>query len=229
MNEAAINNNYNVTLTGELIDHTDPESAIKALATLFKIPQQTAETYFKQAPLVIKKSVNAMTAEKFQQALHNAGLHCHITVINSEQPMTKTSITEQVSEFSFEMAGQPDYGFITVNIPANDMIKVEASSMATMDTNMRMKTKMRGGFSRLLTGESIFINEFTAEGIAGEIGIAPAAPGDVRHQYLDGDCIYLQNSAFVACGPNVEIKSKWQGMLKGFFSGENLFLIRAQG
>ena len=47
--------------------------------------------------------------------------------------------------------------------------------MATMSSNMVMKTKMRGGLSRLVTGESIFINEFTADGGAGEIGIAPGS------------------------------------------------------
>ena len=102
--------------------------------------------------------------------------------------------------------------------------------MATMDTNLQMKTKMRGGLGRLLTGESIFINEFTAEGGAGEIGIAPSLPGDLVHRYLDDDTIiYLQNSAFVAAGMDVKVESKWQGLTKGFFSGESLFLIRCSG
>ena len=35
--------------------------------------------------------------------------------------------------------------------------------MATMDTNIKMKTKMKGGPGRLLTGENIFMNDFTAE------------------------------------------------------------------
>ena len=40
---------------------------------------------------------------------------------------------------------------------------------------------------------------------------------------------FLQNSAFVAATPGVELESKWQGMIKGFFSGESLFLIRCSG
>lgn len=138
-------------------------------------------------------------------------------------------IQSNQSEYDFNIEGKPDYAFVTVNVPAGKMLKVEASAMATMDTNMQMKTKMRGGLSRLVTRESIFINEFSAQGAPGEIGIAPGAPGDLCHQYLDNQTIYLQNSAFVACGPNVEIQSKWQGLMKGFFSGESLFLIRAQG
>ena len=109
------------------------------------------------------------------------------------------------------------------------MLKVEASAMATMDTNISMKTKFKGGLSRFLTGESIFINEFTAEGGPGEIGIAPGPPGDLEHVYLDGDVIFLQNSAFVASSPDILVETKWQGLMKGFFSGENLFLIRCSG
>ena len=129
----------------------------------------------------------------------------------------------------FQISGQPDYAFVTVEIPAGQTLKVEASAMATMDTHLVMKTKLRGGLGRFVTGESIFINEFTADGGPGEIGIAPGAPGDLRHFYLDDQTIYLQNSGFVACTPGVTVESKWQGLLKGFFSGESLFLIRCQG
>ncbi len=109
------------------------------------------------------------------------------------------------------------------------MLKVEASAMATMDTTLKMKTKMKGGLSRLITGESVFINDFTAEKGPGEISIAPGPPGDLEHVYLEDSVIYLQNSAFVASGPNVKVETKWQGLVKGFFSGESLFLIKCSG
>ena len=101
--------------------------------------------------------------------------------------------------------------------------------MATMDTNIRMKTKLTGGFGRFLSGESIFINEFTAENGPGDISIAPGPPGDMEHVLLEDDIIYLQNSAFVASGPDILVESKWQGLIRGFFSGESLFLIRCSG
>jgi|TARA_B100001971_G_C18196610_1_gene541861 uncharacterized protein (TIGR00266 family) len=125
--------------------------------------------------------------------------------------------------------GKPDFAFVTVQVPGEQTLKVEASAMATMSTNMEMKTKFKGGFSRFLTGESIFINEFTARGGSGEIGIAPGSPGDLVHYYVNNrEEIYLQSSAFVASGMGVEVDSKWQGF-KGFFSGESLFLIRCAG
>lgn len=133
------------------------------------------------------------------------------------------------SDVPFQITNRPDFAFLTVQIPANETLKVEASAMATMDSHIEMKTKMKGGLSRLLTGESLFINEFTAAGGKGEIKIAPGAAGDLEHYHLSGnEEIFLQSSAYVASTPSVEIDSKWQGM-KGFFSGEALFLVRCAG
>jgi len=138
-------------------------------------------------------------------------------------------MNKEHTDYPFVMECKPDFGFITVQIPANKTLKVEASAMATMDTNIKMKTKLKGGFGRLLTGESLFVNEFTAEHGSGEIGIAPPSPGDVEHIYLEGETIFLQNSAFVAAAMDITLETKWQGFIKGFFSGENLFLIRCSG
>lgn len=142
---------------------------------------------------------------------------------------TAVSTPETFKGYTYSIHGRPDFAFLKVQIPANQTLKVEASAMATMDTHLEMKTKMRGGLSRLLTSESIFVNDFTAKNAPAEIGIAPASPGDLVHRYLNGETIYLQNSAFVACTPEVAIETKWQGLVKGFFSGEALFLIRASG
>jgi len=133
--------------------------------------------------------------------------------------------------FDYTMACRPDFSFLTVEIPADQKLRVEASAMATMTTNVAMKSRLKGGMGRLFTGESLFINEFsTNDGRSGEIGIAPAPPGDIAHVLLAaGESIFLQNSAYLACGPQVILETKWQGFVKGFFSGENLFLIRCSG
>jgi uncharacterized protein (TIGR00266 family) len=130
---------------------------------------------------------------------------------------------------SFKLEGRPDYSFLTVEIPADETIKVEASAMATMDTNISMKTKLKGGFSRFLGGESLFINEFTADKASASLGIAPGSPGDIEHVHLNGETIYLQSTAFVASSMDVAVETKYQGLFKGFFSGESLFLIKCSG
>ena len=132
-------------------------------------------------------------------------------------------------EHEFRVECKPDFAYLTVQIPANQTLKVEASAMATMSTNMVMKTKMKGGLSRFLGGENIFINEFTAQAGPAEIGIAPGSPGDMDHVFMDGSSeIFLQSSAYVASSMNVDVDSKWQGF-KGFFSGEGLLLLRCTG
>lgn len=135
-----------------------------------------------------------------------------------------------MSEFAYEIIGAPDYAFAEVIIPEGKSLKVEASAMATMDTNIEMKTKFKGGFNRLLTGESIFINEFTSRGGSGKIGIAPSAPGDMAYvEVKNGEEYFLQNSAFVASSMTINIDSKFQGLTRSFFSGEGLFLIKCTG
>ena len=137
--------------------------------------------------------------------------------------------SQEKKGFNFKMECKPDYGFVTVNIPSGQKLKVEAAAMATMDTNIEMKSKLKGGLSRFLTGESLFINEFTALNGAGDIQLAPPCPGDVEHVYLNNESIYLQNSAFLASDFNINIETKFQGLMKGFFSGESFFLIKCSG
>lgn len=136
---------------------------------------------------------------------------------------------EQKSEFEFSYSAKPDFAYLTVQIPQGKTLKVEAAAMAAMDTNLEMKTKFKGGLNRIFSGESLFINEFTAQKGQAEIQIAPASPGDLTHVYLDNQVIYLQNTAFVASGAQVNVEAKWQGLVKGFFSGESFFLIRCSG
>lgn len=245
---------FDIVLTGELTENTTPDAAINALASLFKISTERAQQLFDAAPKVVKANVDADTAKKYQAGIEKLGLKVEVRPVASESeinstpvvvapavPVVTSTVTESVETkpaesapthfdgLKFNIEGRPDFSFLTVQLPANQMLKVEASAMATMDTNLVMKTKIKGGFSRLLAGESIFMNEFTAQVGAGEIGIAPAAPGDLTHRYLRGETIYLQSSALVACTPGVTIETKWQGLTKGFFSGESLFLIRATG
>jgi uncharacterized protein (TIGR00266 family) len=138
-------------------------------------------------------------------------------------------MSDKISEFTYKIETKPDYAFLNVKIPSGKTIKVEASAMASMDSNIVMKTKFSGGLKRFISGESLFINEFTAENGEGEINIAPGPPGDLEHTYLDGNTIYLQGSAFVASGLGIETDTKWQGFKRGFFSGNSFFLIKCSG
>jgi uncharacterized protein (TIGR00266 family) len=241
-------NIYNLILTGQLRAGVTLADATSALAVIFKVSEEKIQQTLAKTPVSVKSNVDASTAEKFKTAIEKTGFICEIKAVNDAiasapvpvtAPANQTISAPVVSKpaaspttfkgLTYKIEGRPDYSFLTVQIPANQTLKVEASSMATMDTHLVMKTKLKGGFGRFLTGESLFLNEFTAERAAGEIGLAPGTPGDLFHQYLDGQTIFLQNSAFVAATMDVTLETKWQGMLKGFFSGESFFLIRCSG
>jgi uncharacterized protein (TIGR00266 family) len=137
------------------------------------------------------------------------------------------------NKISYRIEHSPAYASLVLDVPANETVMVEASAMAAMDPCLKMKSKMKGGLmkgvGRMLGGESLFINEFTAEGKKGELYISPGVPGDIQHYSVSSRCgLMVQSSGFVACSPEVEIDSKFQGF-KGFFSGESLFLLKATG
>ena len=137
------------------------------------------------------------------------------------------------NDIPFRVEHSPAYASLILDVPANQTVLVEASAMAAMDVSLEMKSKIRGsllqGVGRMLGGESLFINEFTAQGRNGEIYISPGVPGDIAHYYIEpGHNLMVQSSGFVACSNKIEIDTQFQGF-KGFFSGESLFLLRATG
>jgi uncharacterized protein (TIGR00266 family) len=135
-----------------------------------------------------------------------------------------------MDKFMFDISCKDEYALLEVLIPKDKTLKVEASAMATMDTNIVMKTKFKGGFKRFLTKESLFINEFTAESAGGEIKIAPGPSGDISHVRLDGNKkFYITSGSYLASSMGVNLDTKFQGMAKSFFSGESFFLIECSG
>ena len=137
-------------------------------------------------------------------------------------------MTTDRTDFPHEIVAAPDYGMANIRIPAGKTLQVEASAMAWMDSSLTMKTRMKGGLKRLLTGEKLFINSFSAESQDAEIGIAPGTPGDLAHVYLEGETMFLQNSSYLASSPDLTVEAEFQGF-KGFFSGEKLFMVRCSG
>ncbi|MEQ8467714.1 TIGR00266 family protein [Coleofasciculus sp. E1-EBD-02] len=135
-------------------------------------------------------------------------------------------------QISYKIEHSPSYASLVINLKTNETVVVESGAMAAMDTCIKMKSRAKGGLmkglGRMVSGESFFISEFTAEGKSGQLYVSPGVPGDICHYYLQGNGLMIQSSGFVAASPTVEIDTKFQGF-KGFFSGESLFLIRVTG
>jgi uncharacterized protein (TIGR00266 family) len=137
-----------------------------------------------------------------------------------------------ISDIEYDIEHSPAYASLVLNLRTNQTILVEAGAMAAMDTCIEMKSKMKGGLGkglgRLVSGESLFISEFTAKENPGQLYISPGVPGDIQHYYLTTKGLLIQSSGFVACSPTVNLDTKFQGF-KGLFSGESLFLLKATG
>ncbi|MSP26495.1 MAG: TIGR00266 family protein [Myxococcales bacterium] len=133
-----------------------------------------------------------------------------------------------------EIRHNPDFAIIRVQFDmAGEQIVTESGAMVARDTSMQMQTSMRGGLGaalkrKLLGGESIFQNSFTASSGGQTLWIAPAAEGAIQEIDLaPGQEFFLQSGAYLASTPGIQLDTKWQGA-KGFFSG-GLFLLRAFG
>ncbi|NET51265.1 MAG: TIGR00266 family protein [Merismopedia sp. SIO2A8] len=138
------------------------------------------------------------------------------------------------AEIEYAIEHNPSYAQLKLSLASNQTVMVEAGAMSAMDSSIKMKSKAKGGLmggiGRMLGGESLFISEFTAQGKGGDLYVSPGVPGDIQHYYLSGhNGLMVQSSGFVAAGPDVTMDTKFQGLKKGFFSGESFFLIKVTG
>lgn len=134
----------------------------------------------------------------------------------------------------YEIKSSPDFAMIDYQLADGESVIAESGAMVSMSANVKIKTEARGGVfaaakRKLLGGESIFQNTFTAEGGPGRVMLAPGSPGDIIPFELEAErSLMIQSSAYVAATPDVKLDTKWGGA-KGFFSGVGMFLLKATG
>ena len=117
--------------------------------------------------------------------------------------------------------------------PGETMI-TESGSMAWMTPNMKMETSAGGlgkAFGRLFSGESIFLNRYTAMGGIGEICFASSFPGSIKaFDIAPGREMIVQKKGFLAAQAGVELSVHFQKRLgSGFFGGEGFIMQRLSG
>ena len=111
----------------------------------------------------------------------------------------------------------------------------ETGAMSWMSPNMRMETNTGGGlkkvFGRLFSGESIFMNEYTAMGSAGMIAFASSFPGSIiPYRVTPGNGIVVQKRGFLAMEKGLDVSIFFQKKLRaGFFGGEGFIMERVAG
>ena len=118
---------------------------------------------------------------------------------------------------------------------AGQTLCTESGAMSWMSPNMVMDTNTGGGlkkmFGRLLSGDSLFINEYTAQGGSGVIAFASSFPGSIiPYEVTPGNGIIVQKRGFLAMEKGLDLSMYFQKSLgKGFFGGEGFIMQKITG
>ena len=133
----------------------------------------------------------------------------------------------------YSIEGEPFPVVICELDPGEEMI-TESGAMAWMNSNMNMATQGGGigkMFGRMMSGESIFLNRYTASGGPGMISFASSFPGSIRaYEIGPGKEIIAQKRAFLAATSGVELSVAFQKKVgSGFFGGEGYIMQRISG
>ena len=124
---------------------------------------------------------------------------------------------------------------VICQLDRGECMMTEKGSMSWMTPNMKMETTSNGGIGkalgRMLAGESIFQNRYTAEGGEGMIAFASSFPGTILPVEITPDRpVIVQKSAFLAGVESVDISLFLQKKLgAGFFGGEGFIMQKLSG
>ena len=123
---------------------------------------------------------------------------------------------------------------VTCDLEAGETMINQSGSMVWMSPNMEMQTTAGGfgkAFGRLFSGESIFLNTYTAQGGPGSITFATSFPGKIRAVEITPDRpLIIQKSAFLAATSGVELSVFFQKKMGvGFFGGEGFIMQKLSG
>ena len=134
----------------------------------------------------------------------------------------------------YQIEGTPLPVVICQLEPGETMI-TERGSMSWMTPNMKMETSTNGGlgkaFGRMLSGDSIFQNRYTAQGGQGLIAFASSFPGSIKAVEITPERpVVVQKSGFLASEQGVELSIFFQKKGgAGFFGGEGFIMQKLSG
>lgn len=124
---------------------------------------------------------------------------------------------------------------LTCKLQKGEQVYTETGGMSWMTSNIKMETNTNGGImkglGRALSGESIFMNTYTAERDEEEIAFASSFPGKILEFDLqNGESIICQKKAFMCAEKSVDMKMHFRKKLgAGFFGGEGFIMQKITG
>ena len=134
----------------------------------------------------------------------------------------------------YNIIGEP-LPVVICEVEPGETLITEGGAMSWMTPNMNMETTTGGGlgkmFGRMLSGESLFLNRYTAMGGKGQIAFASSFPGSIRPiEIAPGKEIVTQKSAFLAGEDTVQLSTFFQKKIgAGLFGGEGFIMQKLSG
>ncbi|MBQ2747959.1 MAG: TIGR00266 family protein [Firmicutes bacterium] len=124
---------------------------------------------------------------------------------------------------------------VICNVEPGETLITEGGAMSWMTPNMKMETTSGGGFGKMLgrmfSGDSLFLNRYTAQGSTGQIAFASSFPGSIRAiEIKPGKDVIVQKRSFLAATEGVDLSIHFQKKVgAGFFGGEGFIMQRLSG
>ncbi len=135
----------------------------------------------------------------------------------------------------FKIQGEP-MPVVVCEVNAGETMITEKGSMVWMSDNMKMETNTGGGglkgmFGKVMSGESLFQNNYTAQGGPGLIAFASSFVGSIRAVEVGpGRSVIVQKGAMLASTQGVTTSIHFQKKLgAGFFGGEGFIMQKLSG
>lgn len=125
---------------------------------------------------------------------------------------------------------------VVMELDPGETVYSESGGMAWMTANIAMQTTGRGGglggfFKRAITGESLFMVEYTSQGSKGTVAFASDFPGKIVPVYLaPGQSMIVQKQAFLCAEKTVTLEIHFRKKIgAGFFGGEGFIMQKITG
>ena len=133
----------------------------------------------------------------------------------------------------YQIKGEP-MPVVICQLDGGESMICESGAMSWMTPNMQMETSGGGlgkMFGRLLSGENMMQNHYTAKGGAGMIAFASSFPGCIKaYEITPSTPIICQKGAFLASTDGVQLSTHFQKKLGGgFFGGEGFVMQKISG
>ena len=131
-----------------------------------------------------------------------------------------------------EFQNGPAFTVAVARLAGGEKLRAESGAMISMTTGTQIETSTQGGLlmglKRSLSGESFFMNMFTAPPAGGEIILASALPGDMTAIDLQNETWLFHRDGFVASSEGIDLDTRWGG-LRGAFGASSFFVVKCGG